>query len=78
MCCIWVWMLQKDNALLREQVENSKALQRNECKICMDAVLEAAFIPCGHTLSCERCAESLKSCPVCGARISKVLRIYVP
>ena len=78
MCCVWVWMLKKDNTLLREQIENSKGWQRNECKICMDAVLEVAFLPCGHTMSCKRCAASLQSCPVCGEPISDALKIYVP
>jgi baculoviral IAP repeat-containing protein 2/3 len=35
------------------------------CKICMDRELEITFIPCGHLVTCEQCAQPLKKCPIC-------------
>ena len=29
-----------------------------ECKLCMNAPIEAVFMPCGHALSCKRCANA--------------------
>lgn len=46
------------------------------CKICFDARVTAAFVPCGHMFTCGNCAVSCDSCPTCCSAIRKVLRVY--
>jgi len=49
-----------------------------ECKICMQATLSVAFIPCGHTL-CYNCSEIILKdhiCCFCKQRISYSQNLY--
>ena len=50
--------------------------QSEDCRICMAAAKEVAFIPCGHYMTCEACAEQLRMCPVCNRDIAARQRIY--
>ncbi|KAH9518341.1 RNA-binding E3 ubiquitin-protein ligase mex3c [Bulinus truncatus] len=52
------------------------------CKICEEAEVVAALVPCGHNLFCMECAEGIvnksadeRRCPVCKDAASDVLRI---
>ncbi|KAK7011089.1 RNA-binding protein MEX3B [Biomphalaria glabrata] len=53
------------------------------CKICEEAEVVAALVPCGHNLFCMECAEGIvnkstdtdRRCPVCKDTASDVLRI---
>ncbi|PIK58702.1 putative E3 ubiquitin-protein ligase MYLIP-A [Apostichopus japonicus] len=47
------------------------------CKVCMDASLDTALLPCGHLL-CENCAERLEECPNCRQQVVQRQRIYMP
>lgn len=40
-----------------------------QCKVCMDAVVAIAFLPCGHACSCVECSKSLGSCPICRSSV---------
>ena len=35
------------------------------CKICLDAIISATFVDCGHACACRDCAATVDSCPVC-------------
>jgi RNA-binding protein MEX3 len=53
------------------------------CKMCEEADVVAALVPCGHNLFCMECAEAIvnkpaeseRKCPVCKDTASDVLRI---
>ena len=48
------------------------------CKICMEDEICFVFIPCGHQITCEKCAMNgrLKNCPVCRKPIEKRIKTY--
>ena len=50
------------------------------CVVCWEAPVDGACVPCGHMVSCKPCLLEIESkqgtCPVCRAKIDKVLRIY--
>ena len=46
------------------------------CKICLVQDIEVVFLPCGHQLSCIRCAKQFNTCPVCRRVITSTLRTY--
>ena len=48
------------------------------CKICMEDEICFVFIPCGHQITCEKCAmnERLENCPVCRKPIEKRIKTY--
>lgn len=48
------------------------------CKICLSEPVTVTFIPCGHTVSCESCAEKLNNskCVICRETIEKKIKIY--
>lgn len=57
--------------------EEYKSLKEEKlCKICMEREVEVTFLPCGHLVSCSKCAQSLKECPFCRERIRGVVRTY--
>lgn len=48
------------------------------CRICCMKEKCIAFLPCGHLICCENCAESLKEkCGVCRRTIQKTIRVYL-
>jgi len=51
------------------------------CKVCLVAPRQDfASVPCGHACFCERCAvrvaELDAGCPVCGTKITTVMRLF--
>ncbi|AAR28804.1 iap3 [Leucania separata nucleopolyhedrovirus] len=46
------------------------------CKICFDAVSEVCFVPCGHVVSCGKCAFSVNTCPMCRKQFDRIIRVY--
>jgi len=57
---------------------NSQQTIDTECKICMQATLSVAIIPCGHTL-CYNCGEIILKdhiCCFCKHRISYLQNLY--
>ena len=46
------------------------------CKICFDATIQTALVPCGHTL-CKQCAEQVGQCPFCNATFYSVQNIFL-
>ena len=51
-----------------------------ECVICLDALTDLAFVPCGH-MCCSACGERLAhlrlvNCPICRGPIERTLRLF--
>uniref|UniRef100_H2Z958 RING-type domain-containing protein n=1 Tax=Ciona savignyi TaxID=51511 RepID=H2Z958_CIOSA len=55
-------------ARLRELQEERK------CKICLDRVSNIVFVPCGHLCCCSECADGMKKCLICFAKIHKMYK----
>jgi len=47
-----------------------------ECNICMDAKPNQTFVPCGHCVCCEKCARTLRVCPLCREKITQKVRSF--
>ncbi|XP_037566345.1 E3 ubiquitin-protein ligase MIB2 isoform X2 [Dermacentor silvarum] len=48
----------------------SAASAEGKCKMCLDALANVWFEPCGHRLYCSECCRRMKCCLTCGARIT--------
>jgi len=60
---------------LEEEIRKLK--EARQCKICMDNEVAVVFLPCGHLVSCLRCATALSNCPLCRQPIKAVVRTYL-
>jgi hypothetical protein len=48
-----------------------------ECVVCKtELTLRWCMNPCGHTIVCGRCANKVKSCPVCKTDIIEYIKLY--
>ena len=43
--------------------------EEQTCAICLDRPPNVTFVPCGHKMTCEQCAERVRECPSCRAPI---------
>ncbi|KAH3728716.1 E3 ubiquitin-protein ligase XIAP-like [Dreissena polymorpha] len=50
--------------------ENKRLKDLLTCKICVDNDACVVFLPCGHMVSCDKCAHALRKCPICRVRIA--------
>lgn len=48
-----------------------------ECVICLDSAKEIMLEPCRHFCLCVGCAPRVSDCPVCRARVTKRVRLYM-
>ncbi|KAK9794354.1 hypothetical protein WJX73_002003 [Symbiochloris irregularis] len=51
----------------------------HDCIVCLDNPREMIFIPCGHLITCQGCAQQVKAkqpalCPLCRTAIMQVLK----
>lgn len=46
------------------------------CVICCEAVVNCVILECGHKTFCYRCAYQFQECPVCRAKITRIVRSY--
>jgi hypothetical protein len=61
-----------------EYVESAET--DNSCLICMDKPKNTLLFPCGHVCACDGCAAILSTqgtCPVCRAKIEKVIKAFI-
>lgn len=63
-------------ARINKELADRKDKAANQCKICMEAANNTAFVPCGHHVACATCAEKLKVCPICRAAVTSVLKLF--
>lgn len=58
--------------------EKLRRLQEEKlCKICMDKNVSVVFIPCGHLVACQSCAEAIEKCPICCCVISQRYKTFM-
>ena len=49
--------------------ELQRQARRAKCKVCLDEEVQISFLPCGHLVTCEGCANHLHQCPTCRKNI---------
>ncbi len=49
---------------------------RNECVICLDLTPDYACVPCGHKCLCEKCKDSVLTCPICIKKCESIIKIF--
>ena len=67
---------------IREMEEENRC--QKLCKFCLEEEVQMVFIPCGHTVSCQECAQRLtdekppnqRKCPVCRKNIEGKVRLF--
>ena len=66
------------NKKQRKDDEPRDFLSGAPCCICLNRAINAAFLPCGHAVSCLQCAQAvqMQGCPICRRDVARVLRIY--
>ncbi|CAK9179881.1 unnamed protein product [Ilex paraguariensis] len=70
-----------DSQIVAEDEETGDVQAGELCVICLVRRRRSAFIPCGHLVCCQRCAQSVEceeapTCPVCRQTIQNSVRIY--
>ena len=68
--------LKKTDAKSLEE-ENNELKDQILCKICMDKDVSIVFLPCGHLVSCDKCAPALKNCPICRNEIKSTVQTFM-
>lgn len=53
-----------------------KIVDSKLCRVCMDSPVSAVFCPCGHFISCYKCAVECTQCPMCRSTIAYVQYVY--
>ncbi|KAJ5073495.1 caspase regulator ring finger domain-containing [Anaeramoeba ignava] len=65
----------------QKEMVTSKKIEELEsithCVVCMENLRKCMFIPCAHLSVCEECAKSLTNCPICRAKIQKVVNVFL-
>ncbi|KAF4516795.1 hypothetical protein B566_EDAN004634 [Ephemera danica] len=56
--------------------ENRKLQEARLCKVCLDEDVGVVFLPCGHLITCVKCAPNLAHCPMCREKIQATVRTY--
>ena len=68
-------------SLNQNRVSQVSSEDSNDCEICLEPKIGGtfAFIPCGHTVACERCCRRIegRSCPICRNVVNQFHRIYL-
>ncbi|XP_051714813.1 E3 ubiquitin-protein ligase XIAP [Oryctolagus cuniculus] len=71
---------ESSQASLQKEVSTEEQLRRLQeerlCKICMDRNTAVVFIPCGHLVTCNTCAEAVDKCPMCYTVITFKQKIF--
>ncbi|XP_008803352.1 sacsin [Phoenix dactylifera] len=47
------------------------------CRVCLNAEVNIAVVPCGHVL-CHRCSAAVTRCPFCRTQVSRTMKIFRP
>lgn len=53
-----------------------KIVDSKLCRVCMDSPVSAVFCPCGHLVSCYKCALECLKCPLCRQDTAYVQYVY--
>lgn len=72
-----------NNSIIKNQNSSSKTLSlvplndSELCTICLIEKRNAVYIPCGHVVTCVKCALNVCHCPVCREDIERAIRVYL-
>ena len=71
------WTLAQFDGMKKFDQKDKKDL---ECVVCLDKPKDHVIMNCMHLCLCETCAEDFSkegaSCPLCGKKVRKVVRIF--
>lgn len=56
----------------------SERQKRIDCAVCLFGARAVAFVPCGHIATCVECAPKVDDCPLCKAKITCRMPVYLP
>ena len=62
--------------VVRRELAAVPRAEGQTCAICLDRPPNVTFVPCGHKMTCEQCAERVRECPNCRAPIRVRQRTY--
>jgi hypothetical protein len=62
--------------VMRRELAAVPRVEEQTCAICLDRPPNVTFVPCGHKMTCEQCAERVRECPSCRAPIRVRQRTY--
>ena len=57
-------------------VEGQTSDDSKLCKICLSEEIKVVFLPCGHLVCCEQCANRVSHCPICRKYINGTVKAY--
>lgn len=57
--------------------ENRNLKSQLTCKICLEKDACIVFLPCGHMVSCQDCAPTIRKCCICRKLIQGTVRAYM-
>lgn len=60
--------LMRENQTLKEQML---------CKICLDKDASMVYLPCGHMVTCQDCAPTIRKCCICRKMILGTVKAYL-
>ena len=57
--------------------ENRQLKDQRTCRICMDKDVNTVFLPCGHLVCCQDCAQELRQCPICRGMVRGTVKTFM-
>lgn len=60
----------------RSEMTISNSGEKRNCMMCKEPDKDCLLQPCKHNVVCEKCAKSLKECPLCKLKITDRIKIY--
>ncbi|KAL5725591.1 RING-type E3 ubiquitin transferase [Ranunculus cassubicifolius] len=70
------WFLRKKLRDVEDEGSEGVAVEQL-CGLCSKRKRRMAFVPCGHLISCRKCAVTTQNCPLCGLAVNSSVIIYV-
>ncbi|XP_048239004.1 baculoviral IAP repeat-containing protein 2-like [Haliotis rufescens] len=57
--------------------ENKRLREQRLCRVCRQRDVCTLFLPCGHLVTCESCAEKVDDCVLCNRTIMGTVKTYL-
>jgi len=74
---------QQSSITLEEESQNAEKPKEvidtqsdTSCVVCFEEDRTHILLPCGHFCLCKECAQTLKECPVCRAKVQQVHQVF--
>ncbi|XP_067667421.1 uncharacterized protein [Haliotis asinina] len=58
-------------------LENKRLREQRLCRVCSQKDVCILFLPCGHLVTCETCAETVDDCVLCNKTIMGTVKTYL-